>query len=117
MQLSEVDWAGLEWMLRTFPDLPVILPRLGQAVDRLLLALMPRYANLYLEISYYVGHGALTRLVRLVGAEQLLFGTGMPVYAPGPAITLLTYSGLDATAQQLIGRDNLRRLVSWQGSN
>lgn len=117
MQINEIDWTGLQWMLGTFPDLPVILPRLGQAVDRLLLPLVRRYPNLYVEICYYVGHGALARMVETVGAERLVFGTGMPVYAPGPAITLLMYSGLDAAAQQMIGAGNLQRLVSWQGGD
>jgi hypothetical protein len=64
-----------------------------------------------------VAKGALMRMVETVGAERLLFVTGMPIYAPGPAITLLTYSGLDAAAQQMIGSGNLQRLVSWSNGN
>jgi predicted TIM-barrel fold metal-dependent hydrolase len=111
----EVDWEGLRWGLESYPDLPFILPRIGQGVDRVLLPLMERYGNLYIEISYYIGHGGLRRLSQMVGAERLLFGTGMPLYAPGPAITLLTYSGLDERAQWLIGGGNLRRLLRLEG--
>ena len=114
-QLGEIGWEGLQWALDSYPHLPFILPRIGQAMDRLLLPLMERYANLYIGMSYYVGHGGLKRLSDTVGAERVLFGTGMPTYAPGPAIALLTYSGLDEGAKRLIGGENLRRLLDLEG--
>ena len=48
---------------------------------------------------------------RVFGAERLIFGTGMPEYAPGPAVTLITYSGLDEEAKRQVAGDNLRRLL------
>jgi predicted TIM-barrel fold metal-dependent hydrolase len=114
-QLGLIDWDGLQWALGTHPDLPIILPRIGLALDRLLLPLMARYPNLYVETSYYNGHGGLKRLSDAVGPERLLFGTGMPAYAPGPAITLLTYSGLDEHAKRVIGGANLARLLGVEG--
>lgn len=109
--LGEIDWVGLRWALDSYPNVPFILPRIGQGVDRLLLPLMERYPNLYIEISYYLGHSGLKRLINVIGPEHLLFGTGMPIYAPGPAITLVAYSGLDEEAKRLIGAENLRRLL------
>lgn len=113
--MQAVDWDGLGWLLGRYPRLPVVLPRLGQAVDRMLLPFMDLHANLHLETSYYIGSGALERLAARVGAERLLFGTGMPRYAPGPAITLLTYSGLGEADKALVGAGNLRRLLSEAG--
>ncbi len=110
-QLGGIDWDGLDWALASFPALPIVLARVGMALDRLLIPLLQRRPNLHLEISYYVGHGGLARMVSAAGPERLLFGTGMPVYAPGPAITLLTYCGLDAQTKRMIGAGNLQRLL------
>jgi len=114
--LEAIDWDGLDWLLGAFPDMPVILVRAGQAVDRLLLPFMDRHHNLYIETSYYLGTGALERLSDRFGAERLIFGTGMPRYAPGPAITLVSYSGLDEEAKRLVAGGNLRRLLRVAGS-
>lgn len=113
--LQTVDWDGLAWLLGEYPQEPVVLVRIGYAVDRLLLPLMDRHTNLHLEISYYIGSNALERMVARVGPERLLFGTGMPMYAPGPAITLLTYSGLGEREKSLVGAGNLRRLLDRAG--
>jgi predicted TIM-barrel fold metal-dependent hydrolase len=110
--MDSIDWDGLDWALGTYRRLPITLVRPGQAIDRMLLPFMERHENLYVETSYYIGGGALERLGSRFGAERLLFGTGMPLYAPGPAITLLTYSGLDEEAKRLVGGDNLRHLLN-----
>jgi predicted TIM-barrel fold metal-dependent hydrolase len=111
-QLQEIDWDGLTWALQEYSALPIILPRVGLAIDRALLPLMMQHENLYIETSYYMGTGGIERLCEYVGVHRLLFGTGMPRFAPGPAITLLSYSGLSAQEKQLIGGDNLRRLLN-----
>ena len=109
--MREIDWDGLQWALDTYPGLPIVLVRVGHAVDRALLALAGRFDNLYIETSYYVGAGGIERLSGTVGAERLLFGTGMPEFAPGPAITLVTYSGLSRRDKEKVGGENLRRLL------
>jgi predicted TIM-barrel fold metal-dependent hydrolase len=111
-QLQDIDWNGLAWALEEYSTLPVILPRVGLAIDRALLPLMKQYKNLHIETSYYMGTGGIERLCEQVGVTRLLFGTGMPRFAPGPAITLLNYSELSSQEKQLIGGDNLRRLFN-----
>lgn len=109
--MQGIDWDGLDWALSSYPQLPVVLLRVGQAVDRMLLPFLDRHPNLYLEMSYYIGSGALERTAGRVGAERLVFGTGQPQYAPGPAITLLTYSGLSQEDKEKVGAGNLQRLL------
>ena len=110
-QATEIDWDGLDWMLREYPGLPVVLLRPGQGIERALLPLLEQHDNLYVETSYYMAAGALERLCARIGPERLVFGTGMPVYAPGPAITLLTYSDLAQEAKAMVGAGSLRRLL------
>jgi hypothetical protein len=110
--LRLIDWDGLDWLLGEYPALPVVLIRVGQAVDRALFPLLDRRANLHIETSYYLGAGALERLCGRFGAHRALFGTGMPRYTPGAAVTLISYSGLDGPARGRVAGDNLRAMLA-----
>ena len=109
--IRDIDWDGLRWALDAYPALPIVLMRVGHSIDRTLLALAPKFDNLYIETSYYVGAGALERLSGAIGAERLLFGSGMSEFAPGPGITLVTYSGLSQGDKEKVAGGNLRRLL------
>ncbi len=111
-QRAAIDWDGLDWLLGEHPRLAVVLPRAGQAMDRTLIPFLHSHPNLHIEMSYYVGTGGLERLCERVGAERVLFGTGLPRHEPGTAITLLTYSALDDRSKRLVAGENLRRLLS-----
>src|SRR5262249_44965500 len=65
----------------------------------------------YLETSYYQVHQGLSDTARRAGAGQLLFGTGLPYRAPGPALTLLRYDFLAETDRAAVGGGNLRCLL------
>jgi len=106
-----IDWDGVHEICAAFPALPVVLIRLGLMVDRDLYPLLARHENLYVETSYYFGHRGLQALAARFGAQRLIFGTGMPVYAPGPPIAALAYSGLSVAEQQMVAGGNLERLL------
>ena len=108
---THIDWDGVHEICTAFPVLPVALIRLGLMVDRELYPMLAHHENLYVETSYYFGHRGLQALVARVGARRLIFGTGMPVYAPGPPIATLNYSGLSAIEQQMVASGNLERLL------
>jgi predicted TIM-barrel fold metal-dependent hydrolase len=106
-----IDWDGLDQICGAFPELPVVLVRPGLMVDRDLYALLARHPNLYIETSYYFVHQGLRALAARFGAGRMVFGTGMPAFAPGPAIATLAYSGLSREEQELVGAGNLQRLL------
>lgn len=106
-----IDWDGIDEICTAFPELPVILVRPGLMVDRDLYALLENHPNLYLETSYYFAHQGLRALASRFGAQRMIFGSGMPTYAPGAAIATLTYSGLSRHDQELVGSKNLMRLL------
>jgi predicted TIM-barrel fold metal-dependent hydrolase len=108
---DKVDWDGLHEVCAAFAALPVILVRASIGDNRRLLALMERLPNLYVETSYYTVHRGIEFICDCLGPERVLFGTGMPLRAPGPAITALTYSLLDDAACALVAGGNLRRLL------
>ena len=80
--------------------------------NRRLFPLLEQYPNLYIETSYYVVHRGIELICRHFGAERLLFGTGLPQRAPGPAITALSYSQISDQERALIASGNLRRLLA-----
>jgi hypothetical protein len=108
---ESIDWDGLYEVCAAFPALPLVLVRPDIASNRRLFALMERFANLYIETSYYTVHRGIEVVCRQFGPGRILFGTGLPLRAPGPAITALRYSLIDDEARALVGGANLRRLL------
>jgi hypothetical protein len=105
------DWDGLYEIGCAFPDLPLIITSNNIGSNRRLVPLMKRLPNLYVETSYYSVHRGIEFLASEVGADRILFGTGLPFRAAGPALTALTYSMISEEEKQLVAGDNLRRLL------
>jgi predicted TIM-barrel fold metal-dependent hydrolase len=110
-----VDYDQVSRICETFPGLPVVLVREGIGSTRYLYPLLERFDNLHVEISYYQASGGLEDITRRFGAGHLLFGTGLPDYSAGPAISMLLLSGLSPEEKRLIGGDNLRNLLRAAG--
>jgi predicted TIM-barrel fold metal-dependent hydrolase len=51
-----------------------------------------------------------------VGAERLLFGSGLPAASPGPAIAALQYAFVADEQRAMIAGENLSRLLEEVGS-
>jgi predicted TIM-barrel fold metal-dependent hydrolase len=106
-----IDWEGLIEVCITFPALPVVLVRASIGSNRRLFPAMERCPNLLVETSYYTVHRGIELVVSTFGAERLLFGTGFPLRAPGPAITALAYSLVSDDDRARIAGGNLRALL------
>ena len=97
---------------RRHPDLPVIVAEVGYRSLRILLPMLEAFPNTYLSIgSNFTIHRALERLVEKVGAERLLFGSGLPEIDPLPAVTMLMYADITDDEKALIGAGNFERLI------
>ena len=106
-----VDWEGLVEVCLTFPALPVVLVRANIGSNRRLFPAMERCPNLLIETSYYTVHRGIELVAGTFGAERLLFGTGFPTRAPGPAITALAYALVSEADRARIAAGNLRALL------
>jgi predicted TIM-barrel fold metal-dependent hydrolase len=94
------------------PRLPIVLFHLGYRTQRMLFALLKAFANISVSVgSPYSVHRGLEMLVRQVGPERLLFGSGFPDAEPTASITMLAYSSLSEADKQLVGSGNLDRLI------
>lgn len=96
---------------KEYRHLPVILVREGIGSTRYLYPLFEKCENLRIEISYYQAASGLEDITQRFGVKRLLFGTGLPIYSAGPAITMLLHSDLSIEEKRMIGGDNLRELL------
>lgn len=94
-----------------YPRLPLVILRLNFSALRLVVGLMSECPNLHGETSYFTAHRGLEFVVERVGAERMIYGSGMPWGPPGPGIVSLMFSGLTEAQQTAIGGDNLRALL------
>lgn len=95
-----------------YSELPLIIAEIGYRQMRTIIPLLESFPNVHLSIgSNLTVHGGLERLVRAVGAERLLFGTGFPEVEAMMAVTMLMYADLGDEERELIGAGNLTRLI------
>lgn len=106
-----LDYDQVARICGAFPRLPLVLVREGIGSTRYLYALMSRFENLLLEISYYQASDGVADITRRFGARRLLFGTGLPDYSAGSPISMLERAEISEAERRLIAGDNLRRLL------
>jgi predicted TIM-barrel fold metal-dependent hydrolase len=94
-----------------YPTLPIVALRLNFSATRIVVPLLRACPNLHVEISYYTAHRGVDFLVQRVGAERVLFGSGLPWGSPGPGVVATRYAGISEDDRRLIAGDNLRRLL------
>jgi len=116
LDLEIISWDDVHTILKNYRDLPVIAANCTYRHNRFIYPLLEKFENLYIELSRFMGAGAVEDIVRRFGSRPLLFGTNMPQYAGSAAVALLTYSDIDLTDKQAIAGENLRNLLEevWQ---
>jgi predicted TIM-barrel fold metal-dependent hydrolase len=109
--LQRSDWDEIADACTRHPALPIVLTRVSWRIDRLLFPLLERLPNLFVETSFYQGHRAIEEYCRRFGATRLLFGTHLPVCAPGASLMPITHADLPDEQKAAIAGGNLRRLL------
>jgi uncharacterized protein len=99
-------------LAEAYGDLPLIVAGTNYRAQRILVPLVEQFANVYLSIgSNFAVHAAIEDMVQRVGPERLLFGTGFPDVEAMPAVTQLVYADISDDAKQMIGAENIERLI------
>ncbi|MHC4441585.1 MAG: amidohydrolase family protein [Planctomycetota bacterium] len=71
---------------------------------------MQRCPNMVIEISCMQGFQALARMVEAVGADRVLFGTGLPLHYPACNLAKLQHAKIPENQRQSVGSKNALRL-------
>lgn len=96
-----------------YPDLPLVHANVGYRALRTQVPLLQSYCNVYLSLgNNFTAHAGIEHLVRLVGPDRLLFGTGFPASEPMMAVTQLMYAQITEAQKTMIGAGNAERLVA-----
>lgn len=106
----EIRLSELGAVLERYPALAVILQGASWSDERALLPYMQAYPNLYAELSNLQANFVVETLAEKVGAQRLIFGSGMPRMSLGAARALIDYAELTDGEKQLIAGGNLARL-------
>ena len=90
--------------------IPVVL--VGAHYDHIVddLAAAARFPQLHLETSSLAHLGAIERCVEALGAERLLFGSGLPERAPSGPLNAVVSARISEAAKRAILGANARRL-------
>jgi predicted TIM-barrel fold metal-dependent hydrolase len=111
LDIEIVTWEEVFSLLDKYPRLPLVLSNFSYRHNRFLYPLWEKFSNLYVEISRFMGGGAIEDAVGRFGAERLLFGTNMPQYTGTAAVARLTYADISKEDKGTIAGHNLRRLL------
>ena len=76
---------------------------------------IPRCANLFIEVACMQGFQAVARLVGLVGADRVLFGTGMVLHAPACNVAKLDHARIKPDQRRAIAWANACRIFGVSG--
>jgi hypothetical protein len=109
---DQIGWDALHRLGIAYPDLPIIVNSTRYDELRTVYPLLAALPNLHLDICWLVTHFGLEDLVARFGARRFLFGSRMPTFGAGPALTHLLYSGLSERDKALIAGANLDRLLA-----
>lgn len=111
LDIEIVNWEDIHSILNRYENLPIIITNCSYRHNRYSYPLLDKYNNLFIELSRYMGAGAIEHFVQKFGAYRLLFGTNMPRYTGTAAVALLTYADISYDDKKVIAGDNLKNLL------
>ena len=106
------EWERIREICQKHPDLPLVITNIPfWSRFRYLDPLFEAFENLYIETSLYNIHIGIEYVCEKFGARRLLFGTNMPIFSAGGALSTLLYADISDEEKRMIAGDNLRRLI------
>jgi hypothetical protein len=107
------DWKVIHSLCQRHPALPIILTGAGIGrASRSFFPMLQVCPNLYIELSRYTSFRCVDGICERYGARRLIYGSGLPLVAPGVAMTTVTHALIDDEEKAQIASANLERLLS-----
>lgn len=114
IELDQSSWPELDSVLQAHPQLQLIVLRVNYRANRWVFPMMARYPGLRLETGFYEAYRGLEAVAHRFGADRLLFGSGLPCWDPGGAMSPILYADLPEADRRCIAGEALRSLL-WKG--
>lgn len=109
--LTQLDWERLHELCADYPGLKIVATELGYSVDRDLYPLLKEFENFAIETSGYKVHNGIEEICGRFGAHRLIFGSRMPEYSGGSAVSMITYARINEEEKRMIAGGNLEKLL------
>lgn len=109
--LPELDTGTIEAVVTRHPRLTFILSGVNYSKTLWAYDLVRRRHNVSLEISGMQGFRALEDAVHRIGAEKILFGSGLPLLYPACSLAKLASARITRVEKEAISGGNARRLL------
>lgn len=111
---GQITWQQVDEIMTAHPTLKLLLIRVNYRTERTLYPLLTKHLNLRIETELYLQYRGIADITSRFGAERFIFGTGMPVYSAGGAMSLILYAEISGDEKQRIASENLREIL-WNG--
>ena len=96
----------------SYPNVPLILIEVNYRDLRTQIPLLQTFPNIHLSIgNRFTAHLGIEHLVKVIGVEQLLFGTGFPTAEPMAAAMPLIYADISESDKNQIATKNFENLA------
>ena len=113
-ETDEVKLAQIADLARACPDANIVVLE-SVSVETSPFALDPSLANARVSFEFSrmasVLQRSIPQLIEKLGPRRLLFGTGMPLKIPGPALLKLDLLDVPPQVKAQLGRENMRALL------
>jgi uncharacterized protein len=109
--LPELEPSAIEEVVVRYPKLRFVLSGINYSGTLWGFDLMRRFPNVYLELSGMQGFRAVDDAVQAVGANRILFGSGLPLLYPACSIEKMRVAKISPEQRQAITEGNARALL------
>lgn len=111
-----VDYAATNFndiynLLAKYSSLKLVFTNVSHRVDRDLYPLLGRFDNFFVETSTYRVHRGIEEIVKRFGSRRLVFGSGLPVFSAGSAVTMITHADISEADKENIAFRNMENLL------
>lgn len=105
-----VKMSEVSRLVNTYPEATYIIGKFSYEIEEVL-RLMKQHDNVFVETSGLQLMYGIERLVEEVGAERILFGSGMPIQEVGPALAKIRKAEIKGEERELILEGNAVTLL------
>jgi predicted TIM-barrel fold metal-dependent hydrolase len=109
--LNQLNWNELHDLCGSYPQMNIILTELSYSADRNLYPLLKKFENLNIETTGYKVHNGIEEICSRFGAHRLFFGSRLPEYSGGSAVSMINYARISEREKRMIAGENLEKLL------
>lgn len=105
------DLTPLADFKKNHPELVLVLTNTNQWLNRQYISMVKAFPNVYIETSNLIEYYALESISAEIGADKIMFGTGMPDKEPYDRIYQMLYCELTPEEIEKIAYKNFERIM------